>query len=116
MPASTYQEKRIEQTRAREIQLEKLVSQEHLAILAKRVGESANYKERVANNEFAHPDAYRLAASEIALDDENELSQADRDLLMVTGGLGFFIQASHEINDIREETRGGMSAKATGNT
>lgn len=99
------QNRHIEQGISQEDAIEKLVSQEHIVDLAKIVARSPSYQKLVQDG-YAHTDAYRLSAEEIATSDESELSYADRDLLAVTGYLGLYVQASHEVDEFNKENAG----------
>jgi len=74
--------------------------QNHIVSLAKReVFATDEFRELVGRG-TEKPIAFRTVAEKVAGNTENELSEADRSLLMVLGNLGVFAEASVEVDTI----------------
>ena len=79
------------------------ISQVYLAkLIYENVIESKEYNS--ARQKSNGVEAYKKTAIAIANDETNELSSADRDSLLVTAYLGGFMQADHELAELRKNS------------
>jgi hypothetical protein len=60
---------------------------------------------KTGDGDYAPAAAFRIATESIAQEEDNELSQPDRDLLKVVGILGTFAEAQEDLNRINSVTR-----------
>lgn len=79
----------------------------HILDLAKsRVRDTNEYRELIGRGK-SQADAFRKVAHDVTSRENSGLSEADRSLLRITGELGVYVQAEHELTQIHDgaETR-----------
>ena len=73
----------------------------HIIDLAKsHVRDTDEYRELMGRGGKSQAEAFRKVARDVASHEKSNLSEADRALLRVTGELGVYVQAEHELTQI----------------